>query len=79
MRPLRPSDGQRVELRAQGPHAVSMECGMQQREYFDWAHRYHARTDVAFAALNVKCHDTEMSLLEGLIASRGDRRLADAN
>jgi hypothetical protein len=50
--------------------------GMQTREYFKEAHRYlFARKRVGTVA--VKCHDTETSLLEGVI-SRGDRRVAAA-
>ncbi len=50
--------------------------GMQRREYFEEAHRYlwSKRT---IRAVNVKCHDIDTSLLEGVI-SRGDRRTADA-
>ncbi len=50
--------------------------GMQTREYFRWAHKYlHNRRRLK--SVSVKCHDTETSLLEGVL-SRGDRRLADA-
>jgi radical SAM family uncharacterized protein len=49
--------------------------GMQSREYFAWAHRY-MRHRCAIKAVKIKCHDTETSLLEGLL-SRGDRRVAD--
>ena len=49
---------------------------MQRREYFQWAHRYlwSRRT---LRSVNVKCHDIETSLLEGIL-SRGDRRTSDA-
>ena len=50
--------------------------GMQTREYFQWAHRY-LRNRRHLAAVKVKCHPVETSLLEGLL-SRGDRRVADA-
>ncbi|WP_372717633.1 TIGR03960 family B12-binding radical SAM protein [Novipirellula sp.] len=46
--------------------------GMQRREYFKWAHKYlwHRRK---IRSVNIKCHDIETSLLEGVL-SRGDRR-----
>ncbi|TWU26536.1 Radical SAM superfamily protein [Novipirellula galeiformis] len=46
--------------------------GMQRREYFQWAHKYlwHRRK---IRSVNIKCHDIETSLLEGVL-SRGDRR-----
>ncbi len=50
--------------------------GMRRREYFDWAHKYlwkHRQ----IRAVNIKCHDIETSLLEGVL-SRGDRRTCDA-
>jgi radical SAM superfamily enzyme YgiQ (UPF0313 family) len=49
---------------------------MQTREYFDWAHKY-LRRRVRLRSVDLKCHDTETSLLEGAL-SRGDRRMADA-
>ncbi|MEX2187994.1 MAG: radical SAM protein [Pirellulales bacterium] len=49
---------------------------MQRREYFDWAHRYMRRR-VRIRSVQVKYHDTETSLLEGIL-SRGDRRMAAA-
>jgi hypothetical protein len=49
---------------------------MQRREYFHWAHQY-LRKQRQIRSVNVKCHDTETSLLEGVL-SRGDRRTADA-
>lgn len=48
---------------------------MQTRDYFAWAHRYMKRR-CRLKAVSVKCHDTEVSMLEGLL-SRGDRRVAD--
>ncbi len=49
---------------------------MQRREYFQWAHKYlWSRRKIR--SVNVKCHDIETSLLEGVL-SRGDRRIADA-
>ncbi len=50
--------------------------GMQQREYFEWAHRY-LRDKRRIRAVHIKCHDIETSLLEGVL-SRGDRRSAKA-
>jgi radical SAM family uncharacterized protein len=49
--------------------------GMQRREYFRWAHQYlwSKRT---IRSINIKCHDIETSLLEGVL-SRGDRRTGD--
>ncbi|MCA9176283.1 MAG: TIGR03960 family B12-binding radical SAM protein [Planctomycetales bacterium] len=49
--------------------------GMQRREYFEEAHRYlWSRRSIR--SVNVKCHDIDTSLLEGVL-SRGDRRVAD--
>jgi hypothetical protein len=49
---------------------------MQRREYFQWAHKYlwQKRT---IRSVNIKCHNVETSLLEGVL-SRGDRRTCDA-
>ena len=49
---------------------------MQTREYFNWAHSY-LRKKVRIKAVQIKCHDVETSLLEGVL-SRGDRRVAKA-
>ena len=49
---------------------------MQTREYFQWAHKY-LRQRRQIRSVNVKCHDVETSLLEGVL-SRGDRRVGDA-
>jgi len=49
---------------------------MQTREYFNWAHQY-LRRRVKRKSVQVKCHDTDTSLLEGVL-SRGDRRLGPA-
>src|SRR6056297_1430138 len=50
--------------------------GMRRREYFQWAHKYPwSRRRIR--SVNVKCHDVETSLLEGVI-SRGDRRTGRA-
>jgi len=48
---------------------------MQRREYFDWAHRY-LWSKRSIRSINIKCHDIETSLLEGLL-SRGDRRTGE--
>ena len=45
---------------------------MQTREYFHWAHRY-LRDRKRIRSVQVKCHQVETSLLEGVL-SRGDRR-----
>jgi radical SAM family uncharacterized protein len=50
--------------------------GMQTGEYFTWAHRY-LRDRNRNRNVVVKCHDTQTSLLEGVL-SRGDRRMAKA-
>jgi len=49
---------------------------MQSREYFQWAHKYlWSRRRIR--SVNIKCHDIETSLLEGVL-SRGDRRTGKA-
>jgi radical SAM family uncharacterized protein len=50
--------------------------GMQRREYFQWAHRYMWKRR-KIRSVNIKCHDIETSLLEGVL-SRGDRRTGKA-
>lgn len=49
---------------------------MQTREYFERAHR-HLRRRRTLRSVEVKCHDIEASLLEGVL-SRGDRRVGAA-
>jgi hypothetical protein len=49
---------------------------MQTREYFAWAHRY-LKSRNRLRSVQVKCHDIETSLLEGVL-SRGDRRVGYA-
>lgn len=49
--------------------------GMQTPEYFHQAHRYMYRLK-RNKAVNIKCHNVQTSMLEGLL-SRGDRRVAD--
>jgi hypothetical protein len=49
---------------------------MQTREYFHWAHKYlWSRRQLR--NVNIKCHDVDTSLLEGVL-SRGDRRVGQA-
>jgi radical SAM superfamily enzyme YgiQ (UPF0313 family) len=50
--------------------------GMQRREYFAWAHEFLHRYK-RLRSVQIKCHDIEASLLEGIMC-RGDRRLAAA-
>ncbi len=50
--------------------------GMQTREYFEQAHRY-LWSQRRIRSVNIKCHDIDTSLLEGVI-SRGDRRTGAA-
>jgi radical SAM family uncharacterized protein len=50
--------------------------GMREREYFHRAHQY-MRAQRRNNAVQIKCHDVELSLLEGAL-SRGDRRMGDA-
>ena len=49
---------------------------MQSREYFQQAHE-HLRRTRRFRSVELKCHDIETSLLEGVFC-RGDRRLGAA-
>jgi radical SAM family uncharacterized protein len=49
---------------------------MQTREYFQQAHR-HLRSTRRLRSVNIKCHNIDTSLLEGIL-SRGDRRVAEA-
>lgn len=50
--------------------------GMQRREYFQQAHK-HLWQRRKIRSVNIKCHNIETSLLEGVL-SRGDRRTCDA-
>ncbi|MEL6106687.1 MAG: TIGR03960 family B12-binding radical SAM protein [Planctomycetota bacterium] len=50
--------------------------GMQHRDYFHWAHKYMWKRR-KIRSVNIKCHDVETSLLEGVL-SRGDRRTSKA-
>jgi radical SAM superfamily enzyme YgiQ (UPF0313 family) len=47
--------------------------GMQTRAYFEEVHRY-LRNRNRFRAIQLKCHDIDTSLLEGVLG-RGDRRI----
>jgi radical SAM family uncharacterized protein len=58
------------------PHTPYQWNGMQERGYFEWAHKY-LRSRVRIRSVAVKCHDIETSLLEGIL-TRGDRRVAVA-
>jgi radical SAM superfamily enzyme YgiQ (UPF0313 family) len=58
------------------PHTPYQWNGMQDRDYFHWAHRY-LRQRVRIKSVTVKCHSIETSLLEGIL-TRGDRRVAAA-
>jgi len=49
---------------------------MQRREYFQWAHNF-LRRQKTLRSVQLRCHDIEASLCEGLLC-RGDRRLAAA-
>jgi radical SAM family uncharacterized protein len=57
-------------------HTPYQWTAMRRRDYFHEAHRYLLRQR-RIRSVDVKCHDVETSLLEGVI-SRGDRRCADA-
>ncbi len=50
--------------------------GMQTRSYFHQAH-HHLRQVVRLRSVQINCHNTETSLLEGVL-SRGDRRVSAA-
>ncbi len=58
------------------PHTPYQWNGMQDRAYFQWAHKY-LRSRVKLRSVTVKCHDIETSMLEGIL-TRGDRRIAPA-
>ncbi len=58
------------------PHTPYQWNGMQSREYFHWAQQY-LRQRRKIRAVEIKCHDIETSLVEGIL-SRGDRRVAAA-
>ncbi|MCX7426598.1 MAG: TIGR03960 family B12-binding radical SAM protein [Planctomycetia bacterium] len=58
------------------PHTPYQWQAMQTREYFDRAHQY-LRTRRRSRSIDLKYHDVESSLLEGIV-SRGDRRVGEA-
>lgn len=58
------------------PHTPYQWYPMQSREYFRSVHQYLRRRRTS-PRVEVKCHDIEMSLLEGVL-SRGDRRVGEA-
>ena len=49
---------------------------MQRREYFSWAHDF-LRRKKQMRSVQLKCHDIESSLLEGVLC-RGDARMGEA-
>lgn len=49
---------------------------MQRRDYFSWAHEFLYRKK-RLRSVQIKCHDVETSLLEGVMC-RGDRRVGEA-
>ncbi|HID77219.1 MAG TPA: TIGR03960 family B12-binding radical SAM protein [Planctomycetaceae bacterium] len=55
------------------PHTPYQWHGMRERRYFEEAQRYLRRRR-RMRSVELKCHDIDASLLEGLLA-RGDRRL----
>ncbi|MGQ9575540.1 MAG: TIGR03960 family B12-binding radical SAM protein [Thermoguttaceae bacterium] len=58
------------------PHTPFQRHAMQRREYFQEAHRYLRRRR-RLRGVELKCHPTEASLLEGVLA-RADRRVGQA-
>ncbi len=58
------------------PHTPYQSGAMQTREYFEQAHRQLFRRK-RMRSVELKCHDVESSLLEGVLC-RGDRRLGAA-
>src|SRR5262245_55787819 len=58
------------------PHTPYQWNGMQTREYLRWAGQY-LRRRCRLKAVQVKQHDVEVSLLEGVL-TRGDRRIGPA-
>jgi len=58
------------------PHTPYQWNGMQTREYLKWAGQY-MRQRCRIRAVQIKQHDIETSLLEGIL-TRGDRRVAVA-
>ena len=58
------------------PHTPYQWNGMQTREYLRWAGHY-LRNRKRLRSVQIKQHDVEVSLLEGIL-TRGDRRIAPA-
>jgi radical SAM family uncharacterized protein len=58
------------------PHTPYQWNGMQTREYLRWAGQY-LRSQRRIRSVQIKQHDIECSLLEGIL-TRGDRRVAPA-
>jgi radical SAM superfamily enzyme YgiQ (UPF0313 family) len=58
------------------PHTPFQWNAMQRREYFHDAH-WQLRQYKRLGCVNLKCHDVETSLLEGVLC-RGDRRVGEA-
>jgi radical SAM family uncharacterized protein len=58
------------------PHTPYQWNGMQTREYLQWAGKY-MRSRKRIRSVEIKQHDVELSLLEGIL-TRGDRRVAVA-
>ncbi|MFO0956367.1 MAG: TIGR03960 family B12-binding radical SAM protein [Isosphaeraceae bacterium] len=58
------------------PHTPYQWNGIQDREYFRWAHKY-LKSRVRIRSVTIKAHDIERSLLEGIL-TRGDRRITPA-
>ena len=58
------------------PHTPLQFCAMQTREYFRQAHG-HLYGQRRLRSVQLKCHDVEGSLLEGVLC-RGDRRVGQA-
>lgn len=58
------------------PHTPYQWNGMQTREYFKWAGQ-HMKQRCRLRSVQIKQHDIELSLLEGVL-TRGDRRVAVA-
>jgi len=56
------------------PHTPYQWNGMQTREYFQWVGQY-MRSKVRLRSVQIKQHDIETSLLEGIL-TRGDRRVS---
>lgn len=58
------------------PQTPFQWSAMQRRDYFSWAHEFLYRQK-RLRSVQIKCHDVETSLLEGVMC-RGDRRVGEA-